>query len=223
MLSFQSKMPKADSLEAKELIESAFLQIQNEMQSGEIGYYKLPQDSLSLVDDAKALHHNFSQIVVVGIGGSSLGIKAIESILKPITPDAKEMIFFENSDPITISENISKIKIDEACFFIISKSGSTIETTSIFKTLIDHFDLKLDNAKNIFAITDEGSALSSFASTHNIKQFNIPHNVGGRFSVLSAVGVLPLVFASYDVRGILVGAKNFLESFFAREQEPLTS
>jgi len=221
MLSFQSQFPKVDSFEAKELIESAFLQIQNEMQSGEIGYYKLPQDSLSLVDDAKALHCEFSQIVVVGIGGSSLGIKAIESILKPITPDAKEMIFFENSDPITISENISKIKIDEACFFIISKSGSTIETTSIFKTLIDHFDLKLDNAKNIFAITDEGSALSSFASTHNIKQFNIPHNVGGRFSVLSAVGVVPLVFASYDARDILVGAKNFLESFFAREQEHL--
>jgi glucose-6-phosphate isomerase len=215
MLSFGEHFSKGNAFEDKTLQSAAFDAVKKEMHSGEVGYYKLPRASKAHLETLRSMDvSHFEQVVVVGIGGSSLGLKAIESILKPITPDAKEMIFFENSDPLTISENIAKVKRDKACFFIISKSGSTIETTSIFKTLIAHFDLELDNATNIFAITDSGSSLSDFAKYHKIKEFNIPLNVGGRFSVLSAVGVAPLFIAGYDVEAILDGAGEFLESFF---------
>ena len=164
---------------------------------------------------------SFTQIVIIGIGGSSLGIKAIDSILRPYTTDPKEMLFLENSDPITIAETISKIRKDEACFFMISKSGSTIETTSALKTLIDHFDMDLDGSDNhrVVAITDSGSVLSDFAKHHKLQEFNIPDNVGGRFSVLSAVGVVPLAMAGYDMRSLLSGAGEFIHNFFDHKED----
>ena len=222
MLSFNKEFNLEITPKLQEIMQSAKSKVKEEMDSKSIGYYKLPKNSLSMVEGAKALDLDYAkQIVIIGIGGSSLGIKAIDSILRPITPDAKEILFFENSDPITISSTMSKINKDEACFFLISKSGSTIETTSIFKTLVKYFDLKLDNAKNIFAITDNGSSLSQFATSHNITQFNIPHNVGGRFSVFSAVGVVPLQVAGYDMSSVLAGGDKFLESFFSGSEEHL--
>jgi glucose-6-phosphate isomerase len=203
-------------------MQNAKSKIKEEMDSGCVGYYKLPKDSLGMVESAKSIKLNgIKQIVVIGVGGSLLGIKAIDSILRPITPHAKEMLFFENSDPLSISSTISKIIKDEACFFLISKSGLTIEATSIFKTLIKQFDLELDNAKNIFVITDEGSVLSHFANHHNIAQFNVAQNVGGRFSVLSAVGVVPLQVAGYDMAKVLNGAGEFLDSFFGADEDYL--
>jgi glucose-6-phosphate isomerase len=222
MLSFSSYFLQENSSKNIHLANDAFDAIKNEMDEDRVGYYKLPRTSKKLLLELNSIGFNqFSQIVVIGIGGSSLGIKAINSILKPITSTAKEMIFLENSDPLTILENFEKIDKNKACFFVISKSGSTIETTSIFKTTIKHFNLELDNAKNIFAITDKDSSLSKFASFHNIKEFNIPLNVGGRFSVLSAVGVVPLYMAGYDVESILDGAGEFKESFFNGDENHL--
>jgi len=106
---------------------------------------------------------------------------------------------------------------------MISKSGSTIETTSIFKVIIEHFDLDLDgaDAKKVFVITDAGSPLSDFAKYHNLEEFTIPDNVGGRFSVLSAVGIIPLVLAGYDVKSLLHGAEGFVKKFFKGKENHL--
>ena len=224
MLSFSSNFAPSDASGREEVIQKAFETLKDEMHSDRIGYYKLPTLSKSFIDEVKEIDSSsFSQIVVIGIGGSSLGIKALNSILRPITPDAKEMIFFENSDPIAISENLSRVDRDRACFFVISKSGGTIETTSIFKTVIDYFNLELDGADNhrVFAITDKGSSLWEFAKFHKLREFNIPDNVGGRFSVLSAVGIVPLEMAGYNTSLILKGAENFVNSFFEKQEEHL--
>jgi glucose-6-phosphate isomerase len=204
------------------MINSAFDSLKEEMDSDRIGYYKLPTNSLAHLERLDSIDSSsFTQIVIIGIGGSSLGIKAIDSILRPYTTDPKEMLFLENSDPITIAETMAKIRKDEACFFMISKSGSTIETTSVLKTLIDHFDMDLDGSDNhrVVAITDSGSVLSDFAKHHKLQEFNIPDNVGGRFSVLSAVGVVPLAMAGYDMRSLLSGAGEFIHNFFDHKED----
>lgn len=221
MLKFNKQYTDDRSI-TKEHIENIMQVLKVEMDSDNVGYYKLPQSSLIHLEKIDRLDlSTITQVVVIGIGGSSLGIKAIDQILRADTKDVKEMIFLENSDPISISQNLKKIKKDEACFFVISKSGSTIETTSIFKTLIKFCDLNLkgkDN-KRIFAITDENSALSVFAKENKIIEFNIPANVGGRFSVLSAVGVAPLYVAGYDMANVLKGAGNFVDSFFGGQED----
>jgi glucose-6-phosphate isomerase len=222
MLKFTSHYSISTNPKNEQIKKDAFRSIQEERDSNKIGYYSLPTSSLSHIERIKDIDlSNVTQIVVMGIGGSSLGIKAIESILQPYTKNAKEMLFLENSDPITLLNTISKIRKDEAYFFIISKSGSTIETTSTLKTLIEKLDIDLDgdDAKRVFAITDSGSVLSDFAKYHKLNEFNIPDNVGGRFSVLSAVGIVPLAMAGYDVNNILNGAKEFIDSCFEGKEE----
>ena len=224
MLKFSKHFDFEASSEHESIMQDAMQSIKEEMESDRIGYYKLPSHSLAHLETLKTIDvKNVKQIVIIGIGGSSLGLKAIDSILRPYTPEAKEMLFLENSDPLTISETLTKINKEEACFFMISKSGSTIEATSILKTVIAHFNLDLDGAdrERVFAITDKGSVLSDFARHHQLHEFNIPDNVGGRFSVLSAVGVVPLEIAGYDMRSLLGGAGEFIRRFFDGQENHL--
>ena len=213
----------------KVLTQKAFLQLKEECDSDEIGYYKLPQTSKDIIAKLKEYEQENSflkeakNIVVVGIGGSSLGAKAVDSMLKHKNTTGKNLYFFENSDPIDISNTLSKLNKEETLFIIISKSGGTIETTSIFKTIINNFqmDLNSDDTKRLIVITDNGSALSKFGEDFGIKEFNLPLNVGGRFSVLSSVGIIPLYLAGYDVDALLSGAGDFVDSFFDGKEDHL--
>lgn len=224
MLSFTKYFSFEPTPEHKGAMQSAMAAVKEEMQSDKIGYYKLPSHSLSHLEALKAIDTSiYQQVVIIGIGGSSLGSKAIDSFLRPFTPGVKELLFFENSDPLTITETLAKVNKEKAAFFVISKSGSTIETTSIFKTIIAACRLDLDGAdrNRVFVVTDAGSPLSAFAAHHGLREFTIPDNVGGRFSVLSAVGVVPLQVAGYDMQGVLEGAGGFIERFFQGREDHL--
>ncbi|MEA3372762.1 MAG: glucose-6-phosphate isomerase [Campylobacterota bacterium] len=213
------------------IMDGALAVVTEERQSGRIGYYNLPQDTKSLITEVNELETSNSllasgaitDIAVIGIGGSSLGIKAIDSLMASKNVKTRELHFFENSDPINISGTLAKLKKESTLFIVISKSGGTIETTSVFKTAIAHFGLDLEGAdsERVMVITDKGSALSEFGDHYGLSQFNIPDNVGGRFSVLSAVGIVPLTLAGFDTASLLNGAGDFLERFFKREENHL--
>ncbi|KIM12705.1 MAG: glucose-6-phosphate isomerase [Sulfuricurvum sp. PC08-66] len=226
MLSFDRNFAFESSAAQHTIMENAFAVLQEEHKSGKIGYYELPTASRALLDaiDPALLDDTaITDIAVVGIGGSSLGLKAIDSLLCGAREHTRKLHFFENSDPRTITATMARLTREKTYFIIISKSGSTIETTSIFKTLIAHFDLKLDGADRhrVMTITDSGSSLDKFAAHYGLASFHIPLNVGGRFSILSAVGVVPLALAGYNVASILAGAQAFLERFWARGEEHL--
>jgi len=231
MLSFNRDFTFDASEAQQRIMNDALEAIKEEKESGRIGYYTLPVTSLSVIDELKSYSKTntllsggkIKDIVIIGIGGSSLGIKAIDSLLAAKNDSPVNLHLFENSDPINISQTLSKLTKESSLFIVISKSGGTIETTSIFKTVIAHFDLDLDGAdkERVMVITDAGSALSQFADSYSIKQFNIPDNVGGRFSVLSAVGVVPLTLAGYDTKALLGGAEAFLDRLFAGEEKHL--
>lgn len=214
--------------DAKYVIDKAFTALQLEKESGRTGYYFLPQYSLKTLTGVEEYAEknyllksgSIKNIVLIGIGGSSLGIKAIDTLLSHKNKSGKKLFFLENSDPLNISKTLSKLKKEETLFTVISKSGSTIETISIFKAVIKHFklDLNSEDKNRLISITDLGSPLSKFSSEYGIKQFNIPSNVGGRFSVLSTVGVVPLFLAGYDVKAILEGAAEFVKSFFEAKE-----
>ncbi len=224
MIKFDRSFSLSNTQKAQTTITTTLKKLQEEMQSHKIGYYNLPQNSLSIIKEIENLDlEKYSQIVIMGVGGSSLGIKAIDTLLRPYSKNTKEILYFENSDPIGINTTLNKIKKEEALFFVISKSGLTIETISIFKTLIKHckLDFNSDDTKQIFVITDKNSALSTFAKHHKITEFNIPSNVGGRFSVLSAVGIAPLMMAGYNISLVLKGANNFLTNFFDGREKHL--
>ncbi|MGA1941500.1 glucose-6-phosphate isomerase [Arcobacter sp. YIC-310] len=179
-----------------------------------IGYYSLPyQDISEILSLSETV--NQKDIVVVGIGGSSLGTYAINSFLRNKAND-KKLHFLESTDPLELKKRVSYIEdINDTLFIIISKSGTTIETISVFKYL--HSLVKIDKS-NCVCITENDSKLNSYAKANDIKTFEIPKDVGGRFSVFSPVGLLPLSIMGIDIEKLLDGCKEVNESFFKKEE-----
>ncbi len=192
--------------------KEAYFNVLQEYESKQIGYYHLPETSEKFLN-TDFCDIDYEEVVVIGIGGSSLGTKAIYEMIKD--ESTKPIFFLENPDPIDIKDKLSKIK--KPLIFVISKSGKTIETISIFKKVVNHFNLK-PKTQNLKVITDENSPLDKFAISWELDSFHIPKNVGGRFSVLSAVGIIPLLAAGIYPKNLLVGAKEFRDDFFDKKE-----
>lgn len=189
--------------------DEIFENIQNEKES--IGYYNLPFiDTRSIKEFASTIKQK--DIVIVGIGGSSLGTYAIHEFLRDKEND-KKLHFLESTDPADLQRRINKINLNDALFIIISKSGTTIEMISILKYLLSKIDL---DTTNTICITEHDSKLNSFAKSKKLKIFEIPKDVGGRFSVFSAVGLVPLAIMGLDIDELQAGCKKIHDSFFSK-------
>jgi len=185
-----------------------FQSIQQERQ--EIGYYNLIDQEIDLFKKyAKTV--NQKDIVVIGIGGSTLGTYAIYKFLKHSKCLDKKLHFLESTDPIELQSKIDAIDLDDALFVVISKSGTTVETISIWKYI--NALVKCDK-NNTVIVTENDSKLNTYAQANGMQTFEIPKNVGGRFSVFSAVGLLPLCIVGIDIDEILKGIKEVNQSFF---------
>ncbi|MEA3371166.1 MAG: glucose-6-phosphate isomerase, partial [Campylobacterota bacterium] len=192
--------------------EDVFIEVLKE--SEDIGYYKLPmQDTTAFKEYAKGVTQK--NIVVIGIGGSTLGTYAIYKYLKYSKELSKKLYFLETTDPIDIQSKLRDIDFNDAQFVVISKSGTTVETISIFKYI--HSLTKIDKT-NTVVITESDSKLNDYAQANSMQTFEIPKNVGGRFSVFSAVGLLPLAIVGIDIDALLEGAKDVYDSFFSRKE-----
>jgi len=183
-----------------------------------IGYYDLPLTDityLSRLDKFTQKH-----IVVVGIGGSSLGTKAVNTFLSYKKKSDRILHFLETTDPITLKSSLEKIDLNDSLFIIISKSGGTIETISVFKYILS---IKPLNKEDFIFITDMDSPLFKLGMKEEIETFYIAKNVGGRFSVLSSVGLIPLYLMGYNVKKLLKGAKKIRSDFFDDDGEIKTA
>mgnify|MGYP000427499812 FL=1 len=189
--------------------QRAFETIKKEQNS--IGYYSLPdQDITSILEYCSSIPADVETIAVIGIGGSSLGAKAVYEFMKPVKDLPRKLYFFESTDPINITDLLSKFCVSKTHFLVISKSGNTVETFSIYKYI---HSLQNDPAAYTF-ITDPDSPLEKYAKEINASVLYLPDNVGGRFSVLSTVGLVPLAMCGIDIKALLAGARSIKNSFF---------
>jgi glucose-6-phosphate isomerase len=196
---------------SKRAEEKAFDAIVKEQKS--IGYYALPdQDIRPILEYCSSIPETIETIAVIGIGGSSLGAKAVYEFMKPVKELSRKLYFFESTDPININELLCKCNINKTHFLVISKSGSTVETFSIYKYI---YSLQQDPSFYTF-ITDPGSPLEKYAKSIDASVLYLPDNVGGRFSVLSTVGLVPLALCGIDIKDLLTGAQMIKERFFDR-------
>jgi glucose-6-phosphate isomerase len=182
-----------------------------------IGFYNLPdQETSDIKEFAKGV--TVDTIAVIGIGGSSLGAEAIYQFLNPKYKYSKKLIFLDTTDPIAIENRLNSIDLDSTLFIVISKSGTTVESIAILKYL----DRKIEFTKeNLIVITDQSSPLEEFAHSRELKIFHIPDNVGGRYSVLSPVGLLPLAIVGVNIDALLRGAKRTKDRFFSKEDDQI--
>ena len=201
-------------------LESLFDKVAQERKLGVSGYYDLPNQDLSLIFEYLEKNKDFlktiKDLIIIGIGGSSLGTKAIDKMLSHQIHRKKIKVrFLEHTDPVMILKELRRAKWEESLFIVISKSGSTIETTSIFKYILNRYGLlKSERKKHLLTITDENSPLFKWSKEEKIESFTIKANIGGRFSVLSTIGLLPLAILGYNIKELLQGAKYISDSFF---------
>ncbi|WP_457748073.1 glucose-6-phosphate isomerase [Sulfurimonas sp.] len=190
--------------------ESIFNEILQERET--IGYYRLPfVETTAYKEYAKQVKQK--NIVVIGIGGSTLGTYAIYKFLKHSRDLEKKLIFLETTDPIDIKSKVENIDLSDTLFIVISKSGTTVETVAIFKYI--NSLIRCDK-NNTVIVTESDSKLKTYADKNQMQSFEIPKNVGGRFSVFSAVGLLPLAIVGIDIDELLQGAQKSYENFFEK-------
>lgn len=161
---------------------------------------------------AAYIRENYDVLVVCGIGGSYLGARAaIEAINGTFRDNKPEIIYLGQSlDPTYIQENIEYLTDKKFAVNVISKSGTTIETSVSFRllrTLLESRDGVEAARKAIFATTDKArGALFTLAKKEGYEMFVIPDDIGGRYSVQTAVGLLPIACAGIDPQEILDGS-----------------
>lgn len=211
----------------QEATNQLFQAVQDEREKQLSGYYELPFDreALNLATAYVSANQEFlehlTHLVIIGIGGSSLGLKAIDCMLEHL-PCRKplKLLFLEHTDPIHICKTLQGVEVHRTLFIVISKSGTTIETSSLLKYTLSRYDLLHETRrKHLLVVTDFGSPLEAWAKHEGLTHFGIQSHVGGRFSILSSVGVLPLMILGFDVEAILRGAAGITRRFFERKEE----
>ena len=175
-------------------------------------------------EDAKYVRDNFDILVVCGIGGSYLGARsALEALNGLKSPDKLEIIFMgQTFSPNYVAQVMEYLKGKNFAINVISKSGTTTETSISFRLLKELLEKQVGKEKArkaIFATTDkEKGALKTLATNEGYKTYVLPGNIGGRYSVFTAVGTFPLACAGIDVEVLINGAKQAREEI---ESQPL--
>lgn len=212
---------EADLDQASEAARAAVDTTLTRRERGDIGFLDVPEDralARQVMEYARALPDAIDTMVVLGIGGSSLGPHALYSALarpydqlRPRAPGMPRRLFFpDNVDPVTVAGLLHLCQPQRTVFNVVTKSGGTAETAAQFMVVLEFLQRELgaDAAtRHLVVTTDpENGSLRRVADRMNLHSFPIPGNVGGRFSVLSAVGLLPAAVAGIDVMGLLDGA-----------------
>ncbi|NBS41622.1 glucose-6-phosphate isomerase [bacterium] len=178
------------------------------------GFFDLPFDTKGLKTaraSAKRLQAKFDRLIVIGIGGSDLGARMLHAALGG---NKMRLTFVSNPDPETVSALLDEVNWKKTAICVVSKSGTTLETMSVFFVLRDALIAAVgakSHAAHVVAITEasDASVLYQVATGAGYEVLEHPTNVGGRFSVLSVVGLFPAACAGADVAKLLRGAKTY--------------
>ena len=185
-----------------------------------------PLNISSKTDDLEAINNlaeniktGFKKVIILGVGGSSLGAKTMIAIKNN---HEIEIDFFESIDGQTIKSKLSQVELSKTFFVVISKSGQTIETICQTLIIIEEFKKHqiTDFAKQFIFITqDEKSDIGKIAREIGSEIRPHPSDIGGRFSYLTIVGLLPAALIGFDIKKIRSGAQKMLEEFSAQDSK----
>ncbi len=193
-----------------------------------LGWLTLPEDYdkaefEAIKKAAEKIQNNSQVLIVIGIGGSYLGARAAIEFIKSqnynAMPKTTPDIYFAGNTISSRSLNELKAVIGDRDFSVnvISKSGTTTEPAvafRIFKGMLEEKYGKEGAKERIFATTDKAKGtLKKFADSEGWQTFVVPDNVGGRYSVLTAVGLLPIAVAGIDIDALMLGAKDAMVKY----------
>ena len=219
-LQYKTNLPAKTLARHQKTTEQAWQKIQVERAHGQHAFLELPyQSPREITAYAKSVKGKFENVVVLGIGGSSLGGQVLfQALKKPHwnhLPASKRrgyprIFFLDGIDPDYISQLGQFLNFRRTLFVVISKSGETIEVLALLSHFLKPLKRLLNKkiAQNLVVVTEpKKSPLHDFAKRHKIQIFPHPENIGGRFSVLSVVGLLPSALIGINPSKILKGAQ----------------
>ena len=193
-----------------------------------LGWVRLPvaydrAEFARIQQAAKKIQEDSQVLVVIGIGGSYLGARAVVELLQSPNynlrqKDTPDLYFTGNTlSTDAVLETLELIGDRDFSINVISKSGTTTEPAiafRIFRAALERKYGKEEAARRIYATTDRSrGALKTLADAEGYETFVVPDNVGGRYSVLTAVGLLPIAVAGVDITALMAGAADGLVSF----------
>lgn len=199
-----------------------------------LGWVTLPQDYdkeefARIKKAAEYIKANCDILIVIGIGGSYLGARAVIECLKSpnynsLKKDTPDIYFIGNTiSPSMVTELVSICEDKDICVNVISKSGTTTEPAIAFRIFRDLVYKKYspeEAAKRIFCTTDRAKGtLKALADSEGYETFVVPDDVGGRFSVLTAVGLLPIAASGIDIDALMQGAAEAQNDFNGKTVE----
>lgn len=230
--SIRNKLLSLDDLRShRHKFEEAHTALSKDRKEGKLYFWELPFDNKmidEIVDYASDSLERFDDFVQLGIGGSALGAIALHSALNHPQHNLLEKQrrsgcrFFcpDNIDPDLIQSVFDVVNPAKTLFHVVSKSGSTAETISQFMLTVSTLKEVLgSNWNNNLVITTDpdNGFLRKFAEENHIKNFSVDPRVGGRFTVLSPVGLLPAAITGIDIRAVCAGAAQVSESCFEKD------
>lgn len=200
--------------------------LQNRRKKGDLPFYNLPyreETVAEILDYAEQTKGKFDDVVVLGIGGSSLGPSALQMALGR-SPDqslpALRLHFPDNVDPFEFDDLLGKLNLERTLFNVVTKSGGTPETLAQYLIVRERLEHQLKDRYRdhlVFSTDPVKGLLRKLAAEENIRAFAIDPGVGGRFSVLSPVGLLPAALGGLDVEGLCQGARSAVEESSSEE------
>jgi glucose-6-phosphate isomerase len=202
--------------QVQDKVNSARNKINSQVLDKKYGFLQILDDQ-RMVSEVEEVYEKLSwakTLVVVGIGGSDLGGRAIKNALDNGT-EMDVLFHGESTDPVAIKDLLEKIELKETVFNIVSKSGGTLETLSAYvflKNMVKQAGLEWQN-HFVFTTSAESGVLKDEADQHGVKTLAVPENVGGRFSVLSAVGLLPARCMGVEIKEMLDGARAMMGNY----------
>ena len=222
----RSKLREQSIIEYSDIIIKYDKQLEKDANNNSkmVGWMFLPErydkNELERILKAKEKIQKESKVlVVIGIGGSYLGAKAvIDGLVKKSDNQKTEVVFVGNNMSTRyINEIITYIEDKDFSINVISKSGTTTEPAIAFRIfrqfLIEKYGIE-EARKRIYVTTDSSKgALKEIADEEAYETFVIPNNIGGRYSVLTPVGLLPIAVAGIDIRKILEGAEKAMNEY----------
>ena len=193
------------------------------------GWVELPRlikegELESIIETAELIRSRSKALVVIGIGGSYLGARGAIELLRPIGGENDPKVYFVGNglSPDALYYTLNQLGNADFDVNVISKSGTTLEPAISFRILREVLERKYGSKANehIFATTDAArGVLKGLADANGWKSFVVPDVVGGRYSVLSAVGLLPMAVAGIDVRKVIDSAINAMDVLGTRSED----
>jgi glucose-6-phosphate isomerase len=219
-------LESSDLTQLKGLLNSAYKDIESKYKNGLLPFMDLPKDT-EILRAARRLaemgRKRFENVIVLGIGGSALGTSAVFQALRPLNhnyiPHQKrswpKLTVCENVDPEGFAAVLEGLDLKTTFFNVISKSGTTAETMSQFMIIYDQLQRTLGRSAikdHLLVTTDpEKGVLRKISTEMGFQTLPVPNGVGGRFSVMTAVGLAPLAMVGVNVSELLIGAAKAQE------------